>query len=277
MSQMMIQAAVTMNQLQQKLDLIGNNMANSQTTGYKTRQADFSSLLFQQVNNLSDPANAEGRATPDGIRIGSGAKLGSTNIDLKLGSIVETGRVLDAALLQDNHLFQIQVNENGQEETLFTRDGSFFLNPVNNNEDLMLTTGDGNPVLGQNGPIVIAEGFESIDIRENGEVIVTRGGQTAVEAQLAVVEAVRPRLLEAAGQNLFRLPDMEDLGFEAGEVIQATDPNADILQNGALEQSNVDISQQMADLILTQRSYQFNSRTISMGDQMAGLVNQLRS
>ncbi len=274
---MMIQAAVTMNQLQQKLDLIGNNMANSQTTGYKTRQADFSSLLFQQVNNLSDPANAEGRLTPDGIRVGSGAKLGSTTLDLSIGSIVETGRVLDAALLQDNHLFQIQVNENGQENTLYTRDGSFFLNPINNNQDLMLTTGDGNPVLGQNGPIILAEGFDAIDIRENGQLIVTRGGQTAVEAQLAVVEAVRPRLLEAAGQNMFRLPDTENLGFNADEIIQLTEPNATIIQSGALEQSNVDISQQMADLILAQRSYQFNSRTISMGDQMMGLVNQLRS
>ncbi|MFC4024993.1 flagellar hook-basal body protein [Oceanobacillus longus] len=277
MSQMMIQAAVTMNQLQQKLDLIGNNMANSQTTGYKGRQADFSSLLIQQVNNLSDPANAEGRVTPDGIRVGSGAKLGSTNIDLSLGSILETDRVLDTALKQDNHLFQIQVNENGQENTLFTRDGSFFLNPMNNNQDLMLTTGDGNAVLGQDGPIVIAEGFDSIDIRENGQIIVSRGGQTAVEAQLAVVEAVRPRLLEAAGQNLFRLPDMEELEFDAAEIIQATAPNADVLQSGALEQSNVDIAQQMADLMVTQRSYQFNSRTISMGDQMMGLVNQLRS
>ncbi len=274
---MMIQAAVTMNQLQQKLDLIGNNMANSQTTGYKGRQADFSSLLIQQVNNLSDQANAEGRLTPDGIRVGSGAKLGSTNIDLTHGSILETNRALDVALKQDNHLFQVQVNENGQENTLFTRDGSFFLNPVNNNQSLMLTTADGNPVLGQNGPIVIAEGFDSIDIRENGQMIVSRGGQQAVEAQLAVVEAVRPRLLEAAGQNMFRLPDTENLGFDATEIIQAADLNTEVLQSGALEQSNVDIGQQMADLMVTQRSYQFNSRTISMGDQMMGLVNQLRS
>ncbi|WP_010648312.1 flagellar hook-basal body protein [Oceanobacillus massiliensis] len=277
MSQMMMQAAVTMNQLQQKLDLIGNNMANSQTTGYKTRQADFSSLLVQQVANLNDPANADGRLTPDGIRVGSGARLGSTNIDLSLGSLVETGRTLDAALLEDNHLFEILVSENGQEETRYTRDGSFYLSPVNNNQDLMLTTSDGNPVLGQNGPIVIAEGFDAIDIRENGEIAVSRGGQTAVEAQLSVVEAVRPRLLEATGQNMFRLPDTETLGFDEAEILQATNPNAKVLESGTLEQSNVDIAQQMTDLTIAQRSYQFNSRTISMGDQMMGLVNQLRS
>lgn len=277
MSQMMIQAAVTMNQLQQKLDMIGNNMANSQTTGYKSRQADFSSLLFQQVNNLTDPANAEGRLTPDGIRVGSGAKLGSTNIDLTLGSIKETNRVLDVALTQDNHLFQILVNQNGQEETLYTRDGSFYLSPVNNNQGLMLTTSDGNPVLGQNGPIVLAEGFDAISIRENGEIVVTRDGQEAVEGRLTIVEAVRPRLLEAAGQNMFRLPDMGNLGFDADEVIQEIDPNAAVLQSGALEQSNVNLSKEITDLITTQRSYQFNARTISMGDQMMGLVNQLRS
>ncbi len=66
----MIQAAVTMNQLQNKLDVISHNMANSQTTGYKTRQATFSSLLFQQMDNLKQPENDVQRLTPEGIRIG---------------------------------------------------------------------------------------------------------------------------------------------------------------------------------------------------------------
>lgn len=277
MSQMVIQAAVTMNQLQQKLDIIGNNMANSQTTGYKSRQAEFSSLLFRQLNNLSAPENAEGRLTPDGIRIGSGAKIGAVGNDLTLGSVVETGRALDAALTRENYLFQIQVNQNGQEETFYTRDGSFFLSPVNNDQAVMLTTADGHPVLGQDGPIVLAEGFDSIAIRESGQIVVTRGGQNAVEAQLAVVEAVRPRVLESAGENMFRLPDLENLGFEMGEIIEGIGLNEDMIQNGALEQSNVDLSKQITDLIMTQRSYQFNARTISMGDQMMGLVNQLRS
>src|SRR5690554_1476060 len=131
MSRAMIQAAVTMNQLQNKLDVIGNNLANSQTTGYKSREADFSSLLTQQINNVTDQQNAEGRLTPDGIRIGSGAGLGSTNINLEMGAVRETGRELDVALLQPNHFFQIEVTENGETETRFTRDGAFFLQPVN--------------------------------------------------------------------------------------------------------------------------------------------------
>lgn len=276
MSRPMIQAAVTMNQLQNKLDLIGNNMANSQTTGYKNRQTDFSSLLFQQINNLSDPANAEGRLTPDGIRVGAGAKLGATNIDLSHGAIVETERVLDAALTGENHFFQIETTENGVTETRYTRDGSFYLNPVNNNQSVMLTTKDGDPVLGENGPIIIAEGFDGISIQEDGQIMVDRGNQTEIAGSIAAVDVARPRLLEAAGENAFRLPNLAELALTMGEVIRDVPQDEAILQSGALEQSNVDVAQQMTDMMMTQRSYQLNARTISMGDQMQGLINQLR-
>ncbi|SFB26858.1 flagellar basal-body rod protein FlgG [Lentibacillus halodurans] len=276
MSRTMIQAAVTMNQLQNKLDVVGNNMANSQTTGYKTRQADFSSLLFQQIDNMTDPANGEGRLTPDGVRVGSGARLGSVNINLSPGAIQETDRALDTALLEKNHLFQIQVTENDMTETRYTRDGSFYLSPINDNQDVMLTTKDGYPVLGENGPIVIAEGFDEINIQPNGQISVQRGNVTENAGNLAITEAARPRLLETAGDNAFRLPDLDELGYDFAEMMQPVDPGTEVLRSGALEQSNVDLSQQMTDMMNTQRSYQFNARTISMSDQMMGLVNQLR-
>ncbi|UJL45960.1 flagellar hook-basal body protein [Virgibacillus sp. NKC19-16] len=276
MSTPMIQAAVTMNQLQNKMDLIGNNMANSQTTGYKGRQAEFSSLLIQNVNNMTDPANMQGRLTPDGIRVGSGAMLGSTNIDLTPGSIKETDRALDMALLADNHFFQIQVTENDIEETRYTRDGTFYLSPVNDNQDVMLTTGDGNPVMGQNGPIVIAEGFDSIEVQPNGQIAVSLGAQTEIAGELAVVEMMRPRLLEVSGENALRMPDVAELGFNPEEIIQDVVPNTDLMRSGVLENSNVDISKQMTDLITAQRAYQLNAQTISTGDQMMGLINQLR-
>src|SRR5690625_991914 len=127
MSRAMIQAAVTMNQLQQKLDVIGNNLANSQTTGYKSRQSEFSSLLFQQINNLNHPQNSTLRLTPDGLRVGNGAKLGSVNVNNENGTIQQTDRDLDVALLQKNHYFQVEVTENNETETRYTRDGSFYL------------------------------------------------------------------------------------------------------------------------------------------------------
>lgn len=275
MSRAMIQAAVTMNQLQNKLDVIGHNLANSETTGYKSRETEFASLLFQQINNMSHPANAEGRVTPDGIRVGSGAKLGMINNNLALGSLSVTDRDLDVALLEENHLFQIEVNEAGTSETHYTRDGSFYLNPVNNNS-LMLTTADGHPVLGQNGPIVITAGFDGVSIQSNGEIVVSQGDQTETVGQLAVVEAVRPHLLEAMGENMFRLPNLAELGHDFAEIIQNANPLSSLMKGGALETSNVDLSKQMTDMLTAQRSYQFNARTISMGDQMLGLINQLR-
>ncbi|SES87424.1 flagellar basal-body rod protein FlgG [Oceanobacillus limi] len=273
MSRMMIQAATTMNQLQNKLDLIGHNLANSETTGYKNRTAQFSSLLVQQLNNMNDPANAEGRLTPEGIRVGSGAKLGAISNDLSLGSIKETGRSLDVALLEENHLFQVEVTENDVTETRYTRDGSFYLSPVENNQ-VMLTTKDGHPVLGPNGArIVFADGFDSISISENGEILAKRGDQMENVGELETVEAVRPRVLEATGDNNFRLPNLDELGYDLNDIIQLAAPS---MKSGALETSNVDIGNQMNDMILTQRSYQFNARTISTTDQMMGLVNQLR-
>lgn len=277
MSRMMIQAAVTMNQLQSKLDVIGNNLANSQTTGFKSREAEFSSLLFQQINNLTDPANATGRLTPNGLRVGTGAKLGSIQSNLSMGAILQTDRALDLALLGENLLFQIEVTENGQTETRYTRDGAFYLQPMDDGISLMLTTKNGDPVLGMNGPIIIADGFDSINIQPNGQILVHRGNQTEVAGDLAIVEAVRPRVLEAMGDNTFRMPDLGMLGYTLDEIVEQVNLAEEVVKSGALEGSNVDLSKQMTDMIIAQRSYQFNARTITMGDQMNGLINQIRS
>ncbi|MRH43946.1 flagellar hook-basal body complex protein [Aquibacillus halophilus] len=275
MSRMAIQAAVTMGQLQNKMDIIGHNMANVNTNGYKSRQADFSSLLFQQIDNLSNPEVENVRLTPDGIRVGNGAKLGHTNINLSQGTIADTGRSLDVALLADNHLFQVNVTENGITETQFTRSGTFYLNPLDDGT-VMLTNKQGHPVVGENGPIIFADDFDSISFSNNGTIQVTRNGNTEVEGQLAIVEAIRPRLLEAAGDNNLRFGNVEGVQFNQGEIIQDVAANQVQLKSQALESSNVDIAKQMTELTLTQRAYQFNARSISMNDQMMGLVNQLR-
>ncbi|GAB4073180.1 flagellar hook-basal body complex protein FlhP [Barrientosiimonas marina] len=271
MSRSMMQAAVTMNQLQNKLDMIGGNLANSQTTGYKARKADFSSLLSQQIDNMNDPANAEGRSTPDGIRVGSGARLGAVDLDLSHGAVKDTGRKLDTALLDKNHLFEIQTPE-----TRYTRDGAFYLSPVNDGEDVMLTTENGDPVMGENGEIVFEEGFDDVTIETNGQISVERGDTTENAGKLAINDAIRPQLLEPAGESSFRMPDLAEAGYNAEEIMQPADDEGNVLRHGALEQANVDLGEQFTDMMTAQRSYQFNARTLSMGDQMMGLINQLR-
>ncbi|WP_182199843.1 flagellar hook-basal body protein [Paraliobacillus salinarum] len=276
MNRMAVQAAVTMKQLQNKLDVVSHNMANLETTGYKSRNAQFTSLLTQQINNFSDEeANALGRITPNGIRLGSGAKLGQVNMNLSLGTVKQTGRGLDLALLEDNHLLQVDVTNNGVTERRFTRDGTLYLNEMGNGQ-VMLSNGQGHPIVGQNGPIILDTGMEDVSISSNGSIQVTRNGQTTVEGQLSIVQAIRPQFLEAAGNNQFRLPDVTAAAYNAGDIIQDVAFGDVALQTGALESSNVNMATQMTEMMETQRAYQFNARTISMHDQMRGLVNQLR-
>lgn len=277
MSRMNIQAAVTMGQLQNKLDLIGHNVANLNTSGYKAQSANFSSLIYQNIDNLRDQAaNAPGRQTPHGIRLGSGARVGHTNINLSTGSLNVTNRGLDIALLRDNHLLQIEVTENGNTETRYTRDGTLYLQPIDGGQ-VMLSTSDGHPVIGQTGgAIIFDDNMEDIRINEVGQIVTLRGGTEFVEGGLALVEAVRPQFLQSAGKNLFRLPDLTDTTYVAEDIVTAVGQFDNEIQSGTLEQSNVDLASQMAELLQTQRAYQYNARTITMHDQMRGLINQLR-
>jgi flagellar basal-body rod protein FlgG len=265
MSRMMTQAAVTMGQLQNKLDVISNNMANTNTTGYKTQNANFSSLLFQQMNNPpADEANEQNRATSDGIRIGAGSYLSSTNPLMTMGTIQTTDRNLDAALVSDNQFFTI-TSEDGQEQ--YTRAGNFYLQPQNDGT-VALTTADGDFVNSAEGPIALQADFDSITINDRGEIVVGRNGVNAVEANLAITAIDNPRVLTRTGDNNFSLADPA--------LARAIGQDEVELQTGSLEGSNVDLSQQMTAMINTQRAYQFNARSISMSDQMSGLINQIR-
>src|SRR5690625_3053858 len=164
------QASTSMYHLQQQLDQIGHNLSNLQTPGYKTRNAEFSSLLSQHINNLTANENLENRLTPDGIRVGIGGRLGSINYNFQMGTAQRTDRSLDVMLTNERQFFQVIVQDGNDEEILLTRDGSFYLNPIGDNT-LMLVTKDGHPVNGANGPIQFAsEQIEDIQINENGAV-----------------------------------------------------------------------------------------------------------
>lgn len=272
---MMGQASAAMKALQHKLDTIGHNLANSNTHGYKARKAEFQSLLKQHINNLNDPINAQGRLTPEGIRVGTGSKLGSTNSNLSIGSMQITERSLDTMLLHENHFYQIHVQQDGVNEIRYTRNGAFYVTPLGNGQ-VRLVTSEGYPVYGVNGPIQFNEDFNAIRINELGEVLVTYGTNEIVAGRLAIVEISRPRLLEAVGDNAFRLPDLGALGYNMNDIVRQVAENVPLVKNNALEMSNVSIQEEMTDMIITQRAYQLNARSITTADQMQGLINQLR-
>lgn len=139
----MITATNTMGQLQNKLDTISNNIANSNTTGYKTKEASFNELLYQQFNN--DKQDRAERQTPVGIRYGTGAMIGQIKSNEKQGSLQTTNRDLDLAFTKAKQYFNILMpnGENGT-ETVYTRQGDFYLSPLNNGT-VMLVTAEGLP------------------------------------------------------------------------------------------------------------------------------------
>ncbi|MFN7252507.1 MAG: flagellar hook-basal body protein [Anaerobacillus sp.] len=277
MNQSMITASVTMGQLQKKLDTISNNVANVNTNGFKRRDVQFQDLLFQQLNNQTVASQETGRNTPFGLRVGSGARVSQTNVRMEQGSIMQTGRALDLALSEKGVFFEAMPTEPGGERR-FTRDGTFYLSPnPNNGEELYLVTGDGDYVMSSTGtPMVIPANYDSIRVTEEGRVEVTLKDNTQRNVgQLQLVKITKPQLLQNNGDNFYTFPNLQELGLNFGDVVDNV-VNRGVLIQGALEGSNVDLGKEMSELILAQRAYQFNTRSISIADQMMGLVNNIR-
>ncbi|WP_017756564.1 flagellar hook-basal body protein [Calidifontibacillus oryziterrae] len=278
MNRSILSASSTMAQLQKKIDTIGQNLANTNTNGFKRRETSFNDLLFQQINNQPDAPKEVGRRTPDGIRQGSGAKLSETNIRMEQGALNITERPLDLALTRPNEFFELLTEENGQYLTRYTRDGAFYLSPTEEEGQLALVTSKGDYVVdGEGEPIYLPDNYKNIKFTETGEIIVTNDDNTEQSVgQLQLVRVIRPQLLLSTGDNQYGLPDLEALNLFEEEVFEYVDPTEGSIQQGALEMSNVDFAAEMTELMTAQRSYQFNAKSISISDQMAGLITSLR-
>ncbi|RKL68027.1 flagellar biosynthesis protein FlgG [Salipaludibacillus neizhouensis] len=276
MNQSMINSAVTMGQLQLKLDTTGNNLANVNTTGFKRSDTSFADLLFQQVNNQSAANQEVGRLTPNGIRVGSGAAVAQTAVRFEQGSISQSGREFDVALTEPGYFFELAETPGGDRQ--FTRDGAFYLSPnPNNNTQNFLVNSQGDYVLSAAGePIELPSSYDDFQINEEGAITVTLNDGTLVDAgQLQLVNITKPQLLASIGENNYVLPDLDALDTDLADVLEEA-AGAQVFMQSALETSNVDSAKEMTDMMEAQRSYQFNSKAISITDQMMGLVTNLR-
>jgi flagellar basal-body rod protein FlgG len=275
MNRTMITATNTLSQLQKQMDIISNNMANVDTNGYKRREATFTDLLVQEFNNQERANKEVNRLTPNGIRQGTGAKLGQAQLIMNQGALKQTGRSLDTALTKEGQLFKVLVQTNGVNEVQYTRNGALYLSPLSDTE-VMLVNGDGLPVLDENNnPITINGEAKDYNIDANGQLTVTKTAGATEVFNLGVVRVNKPQFLEQRGGNLLGLP----ANIAEDEVLTELTGGlrAEIsLQQGALEQSNVDLSKEMTELINVQRAYQFQSRSVTLADQMMGLVNGIR-
>lgn len=281
MNRTMITATNTLSQLQKQLDMISHNMANIDTAGYKRREASFTDLLVQEFRNQPNDALERNRQTPFNVRQGTGARLGQTQLVLTQGSLKSTGRDLDTAFTAEGQFYRVMVqNENGGTSLNLTRNGALYLSPISDNET-MLVNSDGHAILDENNqPVIISGNVKSYKINETGNFSAEMYDGTSQEVNLGVVLVKKPQFLEQKGGNLLGLPaNLNGLGVTEGEILTeltGTLRNQVSIQQGVLEQSNVDMSKEMTDLINVQRGYQFHAKTITLADQMLGLVNGIR-
>lgn len=262
MNRTMINAVNTMSQLQKKMDVTSNNVANINTAGYKRSEATFADLIHQQAVNMERQNEDIGRVTPYGIRLGAGAKIAQAQLVGTQGSLQKTGRTLDYGLSQPNQFFKVLVeDEQGNSRVHYTRDGSFSVTPAG----------------GNNGMLVTSEGYPVLDEQDNPIVLPEAEMEERAAGLLGLVQVDKPQFLERASENLLVLP--ENPATAQNQILRnlnAAERQQAGIQTGTLEMSNVDFSKEMSDLMLTQRSYQFQSKAISIADQMLGLINGVR-
>ena len=244
-----------LNANQEKLDVISNNIANVNTTGYKKVNAGFKDLISSSLDEWGNPLNDK-TAT-----VGSGVKAGNFTKDNSQGGLQTTNQKTDLAL-DGNGYFKV-ISSNGTE--YYTRDGSFKLDSYGR-----LVTANGNILEVQyaNGYSQNNTGLtdDNFTINKKGEIFAENNGNFEKVGEIAVYTAVGNDAFTSVGDNLFK-------ELNGVQVYRTLD--ADMYQ-GYLEASNVDLSQEMTDMIVTQRAFQLSSKGITAADEMWEMINNLR-
>ena len=258
-------AATGMQAMETKLDVIANNLANSNTTGFKKDRANFEDLFYRQIR-LPGAQDADGNITPTGIEVGLGVRVGSTQSDFDQGSFQETGNQLDF-VIEGEGFFEVN-GPNG--EILYTRAGNFNLNA---NGDLVL--GSANTGYPLTAGINVPPEATEIVVSSNGEVnFRTSGNPNLTQAgQLTLATFANPDGLLKMGDSLFA-ETVASGPVNAGQIPET--PGVGSIQQGFLEASNVDPTTELIDLINTQRAFELNSQVIRAGDEIMALVAKLR-
>lgn len=255
-------AATGMDAQQTRVATISNNIANMSTTAYSARRAEFADLHYQQLRAPGAISSSTGLIAPTGIEVGLGVRTAAITVNIGQGSLRQTGGDLDLAV-EGRGFFEVTLPSG---EAAFTRDGSF----KRTGEGLVVNS-EGYPLAGD---ITIPEDARSISINTNGEVFAFFNNQPGSQLIGSITLSVfsNEKGLEALGSNLYRATDASGAPI-AGE------PDLDgrgAIRQGFLEDSSVDVVQQIADLIEAQRGYELNSKVISAADQMLGATTQIR-
>jgi flagellar basal-body rod protein FlgG len=244
---------------QLNLDVIANNLANVNTTGFKKSKIEFQDLLYQ-TTRAPGSEQGGGNQLPTGIQVGHGSRAVATARIFSNGELTQTGERLDVAV-QGDGFFEVQLPDGSR---AYTRDGAFKAG-----SDGRITTSDGLPLQGGFQPM--PAGTTNVTISPNGDVTYgTANGQTTFKVQL--VRFNNPSGLEASGRNLYK----ETLASGPAELGTPGENGFGQLAQGYLEMSNVKVVEEMVNLIVAQRAYEVNSKAVQAADEMMQQSNNLK-
>jgi len=243
---------------QTRMNVISNNLANVNTTGFKRDRAVFEDLLYQNIRQAGGQTSATTQA-PTGLMLGTGVRVVATEKLNAQGNMVNSQNPLDVAISGEGHFQVIQPDGT----TAYSRDGSFKVSSTG-----QLVTSSGASIV---PAITIPNNASTITIGRDGTISVelNTGGQQVL-GQLQVARFLNPAGLMAVGQNL-----LKETPASGAPQVQAPGTNgAGTLMQGTLEASNVNVVEEMVNMIETQRAYEINSKAISAVDGMLKYINQ---
>ena len=256
-------AATGMNGQQSNIDAISNNLSNVNTTGFKQQRVEFEDLIYQNLKLAGTPAT-EDTVTPVGIQQGAGVKVAATQRIFTQGSLQNTGVDTDVAIVGEGFI-RVQQYDGSY---AYTRDGALKIDMTG-----QLVTSEGLRVMPE---IIMPENFDihTLTITDQGKVTVkVAGDDTPVEVgQLELYRFPNQVGLEAVGDSLFKVTNA------SGQPI-ASRPGVDgmgMIKHKCLEMSNVSVVNEMVQMIVAQRAYEFNSKAIQTSDSMLNIAANLK-
>ncbi len=255
-----------MEALDEKLNVLANNLANVNTVGFKRSRVNFEDLLYL-IKRQPGLQTSDDRYMPHGIQVGLGATVSGTQLNFEQGSPDPTSRPLDL-MIDGDGFFRVVYAEGGQEVTAYTRAGNFTLNA------------DGEIVLGNSlgsrlfEDITIPPTGKDITVSPNGLVQYREAGQPNMQdaGQIQLARFVNPEGLQQLGKNLYLATDASGVPIEANPGEQGT---GTIMANH-VEMSNVDPVRELVQLIFTQRGFELNAQSIKAADESLQTVTNLR-
>ncbi len=243
---------------QTRMQVVSNNLANANTTGFKKDRASFEDLLYQNMRQVGGQTSQQTRS-PSGMHVGTGVRVVSTEKIHQQGTLNQTSNSLDVAI-EGKGFFQVQMPDGS---IAYTRDGSFQLD-----DQGQIVTNTGNVV---DPGMTVPQGTLSISIGSDGVVSAVLAGSAAPVqvGSFQLADFVNPSGLQARGENLY----MESASSGSPQTGTPGLSGLGRIQQGALEGSNVNVVEELVNMIETQRAYEMNSKAIATSDQMMQYVN----